>query len=84
MVKNKQISNGCVAALVFSLIALGNAGSTLYLPALIEIGEQIGATSGQMQLTLACYLISFGCSQFFYGPLSDAFGRKNFCPCNEY
>jgi len=76
MAQNKLISNGAVAALVFGLMALGNAGSTLYLPALIEISEQMGATSGQLQLTLACYLLSYGGSQFFYGPLSDAFGRK--------
>jgi len=72
----KIINKPLTAALVFALIALGNAGSTLYLPALINIGHDLHASNGEMQITLACYLISFGVSQFFYGPLSDAFGRK--------
>lgn len=72
----KTFNQAIVAPLIIALLALGNAGSTLYLPALIDIGEKIGAQSSQMQMTLACYLITFGISQFFYGPLSDAFGRK--------
>ncbi len=65
-----------MAALIISAVALGNAGSTLYLPAMVEMARDLGTTGSAIKLTLSCYLISFGFSQLIYGPLSDAFGRK--------
>jgi len=55
---------------------IGNAGSTLYLPALLSIGQDLNASPTLMKLSLSFYLITFGLSQIFYGPLSDAFGRR--------
>jgi Bcr/CflA subfamily drug resistance transporter len=75
MEKIKQ-NNFLIIIIVISIIALGNAGSTLYLPALIDIGHNIGASGSEMKISLACYLISFGVSQIFYGPLSDSYGRR--------
>lgn len=65
-----------VTFIVIFAIAIGNAGSTLYLPALVNISEKLHASSSMMKLTLSSYLISFGISQLFYGPLSESFGRK--------
>jgi Bcr/CflA subfamily drug resistance transporter len=61
---------------VFLATALGNAGSTLYLPALLQIGHELNASNAEMKLSLSIYLLSIGISQLFYGPLSDAFGRR--------
>lgn len=65
-----------ISILVIAAVAIGNAGSTLYLPALVTIGHTLHGTSGMMKLSLSFYLITFGLSQLFYGPLSDAFGRR--------
>lgn len=65
-----------VSSLVIAAISLGNAGSTLYMPAMLAIGQDLGATNALVKLSLSIYLLSFGLSQLIYGPLSDAFGRR--------
>lgn len=65
-----------ISILVFLATALGNAGSTLYLPAMLQIGQELHTTHTTIKLTLSVYLIGIGLSQIFYGPLSDAFGRR--------
>ena len=70
--ENKKI----ISLFVILAIALGNAGSTLYLPAMAIIGSDLHAASSLMKLSLSFYLITFGLSQLLYGPLSDAFGRR--------
>lgn len=65
-----------ISILVITAVAIGNAGSTLYLPALVNIGHALHGTNAMMKLSLSFYLITFGLSQLFYGPLSDAFGRR--------
>ncbi len=57
-------------------IAIGNAGSTLYLPALVNITHKLNTTSGLVKLSLASYLLTFALSQLIYGPISDSIGRK--------
>ena len=76
MIKTLRLSNTAIFALIASCVALGNAGSTLYLSALVQIGQDLHASDSMMKLTLSCYLVSFGVSQLFYGPLSDSFGRR--------
>ena len=47
------------------------------LPALPAIGEALAVDEdNRRQLVISVYLIGFGVSQIFYGPLSDRFGRK--------
>ena len=69
-------NNLFISVLVIAAIALGNAGSTLYLPAMPVITSSLHTTGQMMKLSLSLFLISFGASQLLYGPLSDAFGRK--------
>ena len=69
-------NSAIISALVIFAVALGNAGSTLYLPALVEMKHQLHTDAATMKITLSCYLLTFGLSQLFYGPLSDAFGRE--------
>jgi Bcr/CflA subfamily drug resistance transporter len=70
--QNKKV----LSFLTIFAIALGNAGSTLYLPALLNIGASFQTNAMLMKLSLSFYLISYGLSQLIYGPLSDAFGRR--------
>lgn len=69
-------NNGLISVMVIAAIALGNAGSTLYLPAMPDIAVALHTTGAMMKLSLSLFLIGFSLSQLFYGPLSDAFGRK--------
>lgn len=75
MIKFTSSKNLIFFMVVFA-IAVGNAGSTLYLPALVTITHELATTSSLVKLSLSCYLLSFGLSQIIYGPLSDAFGRR--------
>lgn len=48
----------------------------LYLPALPMMKHAFGTTASKVQLTIAVYLVAIAASQFFYGPLSDSYGRR--------
>ncbi len=65
-----------ISALVMGAMALGNAGSTLYLPAMPVIANHLNTTGAMMKMSLSLFLIGFAVAQLFYGPLSDAFGRR--------
>jgi DHA1 family bicyclomycin/chloramphenicol resistance-like MFS transporter len=63
-----------LAALVMALTALA---IDIMLPALPEIGEAISVESeNHRQYVITAFLIGFGISQLFFGPFSDAFGRR--------
>ncbi|MGJ7906565.1 multidrug effflux MFS transporter [Actinopolyspora sp. H202] len=59
-----------------ALVALVPLTIDMYLPALPDIGESLGATSSQTQLTLTGTLLGLGLGQLFMGPFSDAVGRR--------
>lgn len=64
--------------LAATLMALNAVAIDIMLPALPEIATSLGAIGdNQQQLVITYYLIGFGLSQLFYGPLSDAIGRRN-------
>ncbi|NYT35618.1 Bcr/CflA family multidrug efflux MFS transporter [Allopusillimonas soli] len=58
------------------LTALGPLAIDMYLPAFPAIVEGLGTTQGDVERTLASYLLGLACAQIFYGPLADRFGRK--------
>lgn len=59
-----------------SLVVFGPLGIDLYLPAMPAIGRDFGATAGQVQWSLTSFLAGFCGGMLFYGPVSDAFGRR--------
>jgi DHA1 family bicyclomycin/chloramphenicol resistance-like MFS transporter len=64
--------------LAATLMALNAVAIDIMLPALPEIATSLGAIGdNQQQLVITYYLVGFGLSQLFYGPLSDAIGRRN-------
>jgi Bcr/CflA subfamily drug resistance transporter len=65
-----------IMMMITAAIALGNAGSTLYLPAMPDITLALHTSPAMMKLSLSLFLIGFGVSQLIHGPLSDAFGRR--------
>lgn len=48
-----------------------------YLPSFPDIALELAASPVAMQQTLSLYLLAFAVMMLVYGPLSDAFGRKN-------
>lgn len=57
-------------------VTIGQAGFTLYLPSLPQITSAFNTSPNVAQLTLSLYVAGFGLLQLFYGPYSDAYGRK--------
>jgi len=58
------------------LTALGPFTIDLYLPAFPVLADDLGATDGQVQLTLAATTLGFALGQLVLGPLSDRVGRR--------
>ena len=58
------------------LIAVGQTGMSLLLPALPAMQQDLHVSSQMTQWLVSAYLLGFGPSQLFYGPLSDMYGRR--------
>ncbi len=58
------------------LIAVGQTGMSLLLPALPAMQQDLNISSQTTQWLVSAYLLGFGPSQLFYGPLSDIYGRR--------
>ena len=58
------------------LVAIMAVSTDLYLPAIPQLIESLGATISQGQMTLSLFLLGFATGQLFYGSISDRFGRK--------
>lgn len=64
-------------ALVLGLLScIGPFAIDMYLPAMPEIGADLGTTIQGMQGTIIAYFIAFGLAQLVYGPWADRSGRK--------
>lgn len=62
--------------LAMMIIATGQVGVSIYLPSLPLISQSLNASQADVQLLVTLFLVGFGASQLFYGPLSDAIGRR--------
>lgn len=62
--------------LAMMIIATGQVGVSIYLPSLPLISQTLEASQADVQLLVTLFLVGFGASQLFYGPLSDAIGRR--------
>lgn len=62
--------------LVILLAGFGAISTTLFLPSLPAIQEELGASVNQTQLTLSVFFYGFAVSQLIVGPLADRFGRR--------
>lgn len=64
-------------AFVAAIMAVNALGVDLMLPALPQIGLDLGAPSANArQWVVTAYVFGFGLGQLVYGPLADRYGRK--------
>lgn len=64
-------------ALTLGLLScVGPFAIDMYLPAMPQIGADLGASVQAMQGTITAYFLAFAVAQLIYGPWSDQAGRK--------
>lgn len=65
-------------ALTAALMALNALAIDIMLPALPQMGADFKVPQeNDRQLIIVAYMLGFGVSQLFYGPLTDRFGRRS-------
>ena len=74
-IKNTKF-NKIPLCLAMMIIATGQVGVSIYLPSLPLISQDLDVSQATVQLLVTLFLVAFGLSQLFYGPLSDAIGRR--------
>lgn len=62
--------------LIILLVVTSQLSLTIYLPSMPNMVEYFHTDIPHIQWTITIYLIGYGASQFFYGPLSDKYGRR--------
>ena len=73
----RALGFGEFVALMATLTALVALSIDMVLPALPAIGTSLGVErANDNQLVISLLFLGFGVGQFFYGPFSDAAGRK--------
>ena len=66
-----------VVALLAGLMALNAFAIDAMIPALPDIGRDLGVSDdNRRQLVVVAYMLGFGSTQLLWGPLADRFGRK--------
>jgi DHA1 family bicyclomycin/chloramphenicol resistance-like MFS transporter len=65
-----------LAVILGALTAVGPLAIDMYLPALPTIAREFRVDVASVQVSLAAYFAGIAIGQAFYGPLSDAIGRK--------
>ena len=66
---------GFATLLAFMLIPLSGFSTDIYLPSFPAMAKSLSVSNGYIQLTLTCFLMSYGFGQFFIGSFLDSFGR---------
>lgn len=62
--------------LLTSLVMVGQMSTSMYLPSLPSLTDDLAADPGGVKLTMTVFLAAFAAAQLFFGPLSDRIGRR--------
>ncbi len=74
--RRPSISTHELVMIVGLMMALNALSIDILLPALTEIGQELGAFGNDRQLVITSYVFGFGLAQLGFGPLADALGRR--------
>ncbi|EDU9872021.1 multidrug efflux MFS transporter EmrD, partial [Salmonella enterica] len=72
----KRQRNVNLLLMLVLLVAVGQMAQTIYIPAIADMAQALNVREGAVQSVMAAYLLTYGVSQLFYGPLSDRIGRR--------
>jgi Multidrug resistance protein len=72
----KRHKNVSLLLMLVLLVAVGQMAQTIYIPAIANMARDLSVREGAVQSVMAAYLLTYGVSQLFYGPLSDRIGRR--------
>ena len=72
----KRDRNVNILVMLVLLVAVGQMAQTIYIPAIAQMASDLNVREGAVQSVMAAYLLTYGVSQLFYGPLSDRVGRR--------
>ncbi|WP_330985997.1 MULTISPECIES: multidrug efflux MFS transporter EmrD [Enterobacterales] len=72
----KRHKNVSLLLMLVLLVAVGQMAQTIYIPAIANMARELNVREGAVQSVMAAYLLTYGVSQLFYGPLSDRIGRR--------
>lgn len=72
----KRHKNFNLLLMLVLLVAVGQMAQTIYIPAIADMAVALNVREGAVQSVMAAYLLTYGISQLFYGPLSDRVGRR--------
>jgi DHA1 family bicyclomycin/chloramphenicol resistance-like MFS transporter len=64
-------------AIIAAIVMIGTLGMHILVPALPDIAADLGVGAGDVQLTISSYMLGLVIGQFFYGAISDRFGRRS-------
>lgn len=65
-----------ITLLLSLLLGFASISTDLYIPAMPAMQHSLGASQGQLELTVSAYLLGFSLGQLFWGPISDRIGRR--------
>lgn len=69
-------SSKLLIMILAGLVAFGPLSIDMYLPSLTAITQDLGANIREVKQTITFFLFGFSLGMFFYGPLSDHYGRR--------
>ena len=72
----KNLENIHLLIMLILLVAVGQMAQTIYVPNIADMATSLAVKPGAVQRVMAAYLLAYGFSQLFYGPLSDRVGRR--------
>lgn len=65
-----------VIVLLAAIIAITPLAIDMYLPAMPDIAQDLGAHIGDVQQSLSIFLAAYAAGMLLFGPLADLFGRR--------